>query len=168
MSPRVVPRKLDSEKLLEVLENRIPTLWKFQMDKEGFDASSSTIKEFTEMCVQYKECESAMQEKLAITHKSPLEMEGKCKAKYKVEDGYCNWGRHSMEERNITMVHSKDHMHHESKDRSHNDKKVYFCSNKITKAFSCQEKKEKARPNKFKPLPILSGSNAGDSNSKSK
>eukprot|EP00957_Ditylum_brightwellii_P084914 6456801-Ditylum_brightwellii.AAC.1 len=34
MPPGVVPRKLDLEKILKVLENRILTLWKFQMDKE--------------------------------------------------------------------------------------------------------------------------------------
>eukprot|EP00957_Ditylum_brightwellii_P093624 7129818-Ditylum_brightwellii.AAC.1 len=30
-------RKLKMEEILEVLENEIPTSWKFQMDKEGFD-----------------------------------------------------------------------------------------------------------------------------------
>eukprot|EP00957_Ditylum_brightwellii_P209096 15360290-Ditylum_brightwellii.AAC.1 len=75
LPPRVVPRKLDQEKLLEVLKNEILTLWKFQMDKEGFDASSITAKEFTEMCVWCKKCEPEMQDKLATTFKSPLERE---------------------------------------------------------------------------------------------
>eukprot|EP00957_Ditylum_brightwellii_P087453 6657081-Ditylum_brightwellii.AAC.1 len=44
-------RKMDQEKIQEVLENRLSTLWKFQMDKKGFNASSSTIKEFTKTCI---------------------------------------------------------------------------------------------------------------------
>eukprot|EP00957_Ditylum_brightwellii_P023735 1790726-Ditylum_brightwellii.AAC.1 len=48
-------RKLEMEEILEVLENGIPTSWKFQMDKECFEASSSTLKEFMETCVHYKE-----------------------------------------------------------------------------------------------------------------
>eukprot|EP00957_Ditylum_brightwellii_P166206 12652917-Ditylum_brightwellii.AAC.3 len=93
MPPKVAPKKLDPEELLEVLKKIIPTLWKFQMDKEGVNASSSTVKEFTKMCVWYKEREPAMLEKLALTCKSPLEREGKPKAKHKAEEGYCNWGR---------------------------------------------------------------------------
>eukprot|EP00957_Ditylum_brightwellii_P179578 13679769-Ditylum_brightwellii.AAC.1 len=65
MPPRVVPRKLYCKEILEVLENGTPTLWKFKMDKEGFATSSSTIKEFTEICVRYEECEPTIQEKLA-------------------------------------------------------------------------------------------------------
>eukprot|EP00957_Ditylum_brightwellii_P098802 7526850-Ditylum_brightwellii.AAC.2 len=37
-------KKLEDEEILEMLENRIPTSWTFQMDKEGFDASSSRLK----------------------------------------------------------------------------------------------------------------------------
>eukprot|EP00957_Ditylum_brightwellii_P134383 10244921-Ditylum_brightwellii.AAC.2 len=40
-------RKLESEESLEFLESRIPTSWKFQMDKKDFDMSSSMLKEFT-------------------------------------------------------------------------------------------------------------------------
>eukprot|EP00957_Ditylum_brightwellii_P167351 12740125-Ditylum_brightwellii.AAC.1 len=36
----IVAKKLEEEEILEVLENRIPTSWKFQMDKESFNASS--------------------------------------------------------------------------------------------------------------------------------
>eukprot|EP00957_Ditylum_brightwellii_P018837 1415779-Ditylum_brightwellii.AAC.2 len=31
----IVTKKLEDEEILEVLENAIPTSWKFQMDKEG-------------------------------------------------------------------------------------------------------------------------------------
>eukprot|EP00957_Ditylum_brightwellii_P171317 13041522-Ditylum_brightwellii.AAC.1 len=57
MPARVEAKKLEQEELLEVLENKIPTSWNFQIDKEGFDASSSTLKDFTKLCVCYKECE---------------------------------------------------------------------------------------------------------------
>eukprot|EP00957_Ditylum_brightwellii_P098339 7493221-Ditylum_brightwellii.AAC.1 len=80
-------------------------------------------------------------------------------------------------------------MRHECKGRFCDSNKVYFCCNKtklhsfssnsskdlniiidkkITKAFSHQEKKEKAKLNKLKTLSNLSGSNGGDSNGKSK
>eukprot|EP00957_Ditylum_brightwellii_P185293 14109206-Ditylum_brightwellii.AAC.1 len=63
------------------------------MDKEGFNASSSTIKEFTKTCVCYKECEPKMQEKQSAAHRRHSEREGKCKAKCKVDEkGYCKWG----------------------------------------------------------------------------
>ena len=39
-------RKLGTKEILEVLENGIPTSWKFQMDKEGFNVSSSTLKQY--------------------------------------------------------------------------------------------------------------------------
>eukprot|EP00957_Ditylum_brightwellii_P164606 12532911-Ditylum_brightwellii.AAC.1 len=51
MLTRVEAKKMDQEEILEVLENGIPTSWKFQIDKKGFNASSSTVKEFTKMCV---------------------------------------------------------------------------------------------------------------------
>eukprot|EP00957_Ditylum_brightwellii_P150667 11471848-Ditylum_brightwellii.AAC.1 len=43
-------RKLETEGILEVLENGIPTSLKFQIDKEGFNANSSTFKDFTKTC----------------------------------------------------------------------------------------------------------------------
>eukprot|EP00957_Ditylum_brightwellii_P069068 5243096-Ditylum_brightwellii.AAC.1 len=64
MQPGVDPRKIDWKGILEVLENGVFTLWKFQMGRQGFNASSSTIKEFIKTCIHYKECESAMPETL--------------------------------------------------------------------------------------------------------
>eukprot|EP00957_Ditylum_brightwellii_P061227 4646148-Ditylum_brightwellii.AAC.1 len=51
----IVTKKLEDEEIVEGLKNRIPTSWKFQMEKEGFGASSSTIKNFMETCVCYEE-----------------------------------------------------------------------------------------------------------------
>eukprot|EP00957_Ditylum_brightwellii_P112590 8582656-Ditylum_brightwellii.AAC.1 len=83
---------MDWEEILEVLENGIPTLWKFQMNKEGFDASSSTIKGLIKTCMCYKECEPAIPEMLVVACKSLLEREGKHKAKCKVEESYHSCG----------------------------------------------------------------------------
>eukprot|EP00957_Ditylum_brightwellii_P091202 6943535-Ditylum_brightwellii.AAC.2 len=88
MPPRIEPRKTDQDEILEVLENGIPTLWKFQMDEGGFNASSSTITEFTKMCICKKEWELAIPEMLVAAHKSPFEREGKYKSKFKAEESY--------------------------------------------------------------------------------
>eukprot|EP00957_Ditylum_brightwellii_P039096 2955385-Ditylum_brightwellii.AAC.1 len=82
----VKAKKLDQEELLEVLGNRIPTLWKFQMDKEGFNASSSTFKDFTKTCAHYKECKPKITKKKSVGHKSHSEIEGKHKAKLKADE----------------------------------------------------------------------------------
>eukprot|EP00957_Ditylum_brightwellii_P040042 3030333-Ditylum_brightwellii.AAC.2 len=82
----VKAKKLEQEELLEVLENRIPTSWTFQTDKEGFDASSSTLKDFTKTCVYYEECEPKMMKKKSAAHKSHSKREGKRKAKHKVSE----------------------------------------------------------------------------------
>eukprot|EP00957_Ditylum_brightwellii_P128932 9836546-Ditylum_brightwellii.AAC.1 len=56
-------RKLELEEILEVLKNRIPTTWKFQMDKEEFKPKAS--------------------EKTSAAHKSQSKRGGKLKAKCK-------------------------------------------------------------------------------------
>eukprot|EP00957_Ditylum_brightwellii_P181540 13828186-Ditylum_brightwellii.AAC.1 len=71
----VKTKKLEQEELPEVLENIIPTLWTFQMDKEGFNASSSAVKDFTETCVCSKECRPKMIEKTSAACKSYSERE---------------------------------------------------------------------------------------------
>eukprot|EP00957_Ditylum_brightwellii_P099886 7611475-Ditylum_brightwellii.AAC.1 len=71
---------MDQEEILEVLENGIPILWKFQMDKEGLMS-----------CVRYKECELATSEMLVAACKHPLERERKGKTKCMVEENYNNW-----------------------------------------------------------------------------
>eukprot|EP00957_Ditylum_brightwellii_P166140 12648785-Ditylum_brightwellii.AAC.2 len=89
-------RKLEMEEILEVLENGIPTSWKFQMDKEGFDTSSSMLKEFMETCVCYKECKPKAAKETSTAHMSHSKRGGKrttkCKASKKA---YRNWGHDS-------------------------------------------------------------------------
>eukprot|EP00957_Ditylum_brightwellii_P097203 7403160-Ditylum_brightwellii.AAC.1 len=90
----VEAKKMDLEEILEVLEHGIPTLWNFQMDKEGFNESSSTIKEFTKTCVCYEECKPKIPEKQSAACMSHSEREGKCKAKHKADEkNYRKWGR---------------------------------------------------------------------------
>eukprot|EP00957_Ditylum_brightwellii_P119020 9078074-Ditylum_brightwellii.AAC.1 len=72
---------MDFEEIPEVLEKRTPTSWRFQIDREDFNASSSTIKEFIEICVCYKECKPTMHVMLVAAFKSPLKREGRCKTK---------------------------------------------------------------------------------------
>eukprot|EP00957_Ditylum_brightwellii_P198439 15122774-Ditylum_brightwellii.AAC.1 len=65
-------RKLDPEEILEVLENRIPTTWKFQMDKE--------------------DCKSKTSEKASTACKRHSERGGKRKAKHKASKNvYHDW-----------------------------------------------------------------------------
>eukprot|EP00957_Ditylum_brightwellii_P099268 7561320-Ditylum_brightwellii.AAC.1 len=73
---------MDWERMMEILENRFPNLWKFQMDKEGFGANSSTIKEVTKTCVGLPSiCDSVFIPNLALT--SSLEYDA-------VDNGICD------------------------------------------------------------------------------
>eukprot|EP00957_Ditylum_brightwellii_P117825 8988825-Ditylum_brightwellii.AAC.1 len=123
------------------------------MDKEGFNTSFSTLIEFTETCVCYKECKPKASEKICAACKSHSKKGGSCKAKHKASEkayrywgqdyvqchsngrehhyckyhGYCN---HSTDECKIKMSPHKGSTHHEMEDRSHKSKKVYFSSDK--------------------------------------
>eukprot|EP00957_Ditylum_brightwellii_P012800 967549-Ditylum_brightwellii.AAC.1 len=90
----VEARKVEQKELLEDLENRIPTLWKFQMNKEGFNASSSMLKDFTKTCICYKECKPNVTDKTNAAHKSHSKRGGKRKAKGKAsKNAYHEWGQ---------------------------------------------------------------------------
>eukprot|EP00957_Ditylum_brightwellii_P103476 7884518-Ditylum_brightwellii.AAC.1 len=92
----VEAKKLEPKELLEVLENRIPTTWKFQMDKEGFDASSSTLKDFMETCIRYEVCKPKVTKKTSAACKIPSERGGKCKVKCKAsKKAYHDWEQDS-------------------------------------------------------------------------
>eukprot|EP00957_Ditylum_brightwellii_P208046 15355630-Ditylum_brightwellii.AAC.1 len=94
----VEAKKLEPEELLEILENRIPTTWKFQIDKEGFNASSSMPKAFTETYVCSKECEPNVSEKTSAAYKCHSGREGQCKAKHKAsKKAYRDWGQDSSQ-----------------------------------------------------------------------
>eukprot|EP00957_Ditylum_brightwellii_P020424 1539947-Ditylum_brightwellii.AAC.1 len=116
MSPGVVPRKMDQEEMLEVLDNGILTGGEFQMDKEGFDSSSGTIRYFIKTCVYYEKCDPTMPETKVAACKSPQREKKSAKQS----------ARHITEECGITMAHCQDHVHHKCKEGKHNGKKSAY------------------------------------------
>eukprot|EP00957_Ditylum_brightwellii_P029572 2234377-Ditylum_brightwellii.AAC.1 len=66
------------------------------MDKEGFDASSIILKEFTKAFVCYKECKLKVSEKTSAACKNHSERGGNHKAKQKSsKKAYHDWGQDS-------------------------------------------------------------------------
>ena len=53
----VTAKKITREEFVDVLEDRVPYQWKLEFEKEGFDLSSSTLKEFLDVCVRLEEAE---------------------------------------------------------------------------------------------------------------
>eukprot|EP00957_Ditylum_brightwellii_P122581 9348266-Ditylum_brightwellii.AAC.1 len=47
----VTAMKIACEEFVNVLEDRVPYQWKLELEKEGFDSSSSTLKAFLGVCV---------------------------------------------------------------------------------------------------------------------
>eukprot|EP00957_Ditylum_brightwellii_P057857 4387345-Ditylum_brightwellii.AAC.1 len=54
---RVTATKISREEFVDVLEDGILYQWKLELVKEGFDLSSSTLKEFLDVCVHLEEAE---------------------------------------------------------------------------------------------------------------
>eukprot|EP00957_Ditylum_brightwellii_P147021 11193540-Ditylum_brightwellii.AAC.1 len=50
-------KKITQEEFVDVLEDGVPYQWEVEFKKEGFDLSSSTLKEFLGMCVHLEEAE---------------------------------------------------------------------------------------------------------------
>eukprot|EP00957_Ditylum_brightwellii_P121462 9263582-Ditylum_brightwellii.AAC.1 len=121
------------------------------MDKEGFNASSSMLKEFIKTSVRYKECKPKVMEKTSAAHKSHFERGGKCKAERKTgKKAYHEWGQNSlqchsngrrchyckyhgycnqtMDECRITINWHKGSTCPKREDRSHKSKKMCFSS----------------------------------------
>eukprot|EP00957_Ditylum_brightwellii_P035865 2718337-Ditylum_brightwellii.AAC.1 len=48
---RVTTTKISCKEFIDILKDRIPYQWKLEFKKKGFDSSSSTLKEFLDMCV---------------------------------------------------------------------------------------------------------------------
>eukprot|EP00957_Ditylum_brightwellii_P050962 3865158-Ditylum_brightwellii.AAC.1 len=53
----VTATKISCKEFVDVLEDGIPYQWKLEFEKEGFDSSSSTLKEFLGVCVRLEEAE---------------------------------------------------------------------------------------------------------------
>eukprot|EP00957_Ditylum_brightwellii_P003629 274513-Ditylum_brightwellii.AAC.1 len=64
------PLRLESCKWISRMDG-VPYQWKLQFKKEGFDLSSSTLKEFLDMCVHLEEAEiqKLFREKIACAEK---------------------------------------------------------------------------------------------------
>eukprot|EP00957_Ditylum_brightwellii_P068827 5224482-Ditylum_brightwellii.AAC.1 len=68
---RVTATKISHDEFIDVLEDRIPYQWKLEFKKEGFDLSSSMLKEFLEMyiCLKKAELQKPLGKKIAHTRK---------------------------------------------------------------------------------------------------
>eukprot|EP00957_Ditylum_brightwellii_P015032 1133963-Ditylum_brightwellii.AAC.1 len=53
----VTAEKITQKEFVDVFEDRVPYQWKLEFEKEGFDSSSSTFKEFLDVCVCLEEAE---------------------------------------------------------------------------------------------------------------
>eukprot|EP00957_Ditylum_brightwellii_P163824 12471755-Ditylum_brightwellii.AAC.1 len=53
----VTAKKIARKEFVDILEDGVPYQWKLEFDKEGFDSSSSTLKEFLDMCVCLEEAD---------------------------------------------------------------------------------------------------------------
>eukprot|EP00957_Ditylum_brightwellii_P037590 2843292-Ditylum_brightwellii.AAC.1 len=78
---RVTATKISCEEFVDVLEDRIPYQWKLEFKKEGFDSSSSTLKEFLDVrvCLEEAELKKLIEKKIACAKKEPdNDGKGKC------------------------------------------------------------------------------------------
>jgi hypothetical protein len=53
-----LPQGLTEDELLDLLENGIPSTWKKEMLKQGFDITEKSIQEFIEFCERLEICEA--------------------------------------------------------------------------------------------------------------
>eukprot|EP00957_Ditylum_brightwellii_P173733 13226999-Ditylum_brightwellii.AAC.1 len=53
----VTATKISCKEFVDVLEDGILYQWKLEFEKEGFDLSLSTLKEFLDLCVHLEEAE---------------------------------------------------------------------------------------------------------------
>eukprot|EP00957_Ditylum_brightwellii_P204142 15337890-Ditylum_brightwellii.AAC.1 len=65
---RVTATRIIREKFVDVLEDGVPYQWKLDFKKEGFDLSSSTLKEFLDVYVCLEEAELQNPRKKRIAH----------------------------------------------------------------------------------------------------
>eukprot|EP00957_Ditylum_brightwellii_P029940 2266144-Ditylum_brightwellii.AAC.1 len=62
---------------VDILEDRIPYQWKLEFEKKGLYSSSSTLKEFLDVCVHIKEAElqKPLRKMIACTKRSMTKTE---------------------------------------------------------------------------------------------
>eukprot|EP00957_Ditylum_brightwellii_P190004 14465101-Ditylum_brightwellii.AAC.1 len=64
----VTATKIAHKEFVDVLEDGVLYQWKLEFQKEGFDSSSSTLKEFLGVCVHLEEAELQKPLKKYIAH----------------------------------------------------------------------------------------------------
>eukprot|EP00957_Ditylum_brightwellii_P147437 11226560-Ditylum_brightwellii.AAC.1 len=64
----VTTTKIAREEFVGVLEDGVPYQWKLEFNREGFDSSSSTLKDFLDVCVCLEETELQKLLKKRIAH----------------------------------------------------------------------------------------------------
>eukprot|EP00957_Ditylum_brightwellii_P126060 9610234-Ditylum_brightwellii.AAC.1 len=129
VSDGVAATKISHEEFLDVLEDRILYQWKLVFKKEGFDSSSSMLKEFLDICVHLEEAElqKPLGKKIVQVRKeNDNNKKGKCQDKPKLYHerhhslGKCHQGKqkkkfcdyhglccHDMEECNFVQAPRK-------------------------------------------------------------
>eukprot|EP00957_Ditylum_brightwellii_P183563 13982235-Ditylum_brightwellii.AAC.1 len=65
---RVTATKISCKEFVDVLEDRILYKWKLEFKKKGFNLSSSTLKEFLDVCVRLEEAELQKLLRKTIAH----------------------------------------------------------------------------------------------------
>eukprot|EP00957_Ditylum_brightwellii_P149099 11353101-Ditylum_brightwellii.AAC.1 len=81
----VTSMKISREGFVNVLEDGVPYQWKLEFEKEGFNLSSSTLKEFLDMCVCLEEAElqKPLKKKIVCAMKEYDNLDGKRKCQEK-------------------------------------------------------------------------------------
>eukprot|EP00957_Ditylum_brightwellii_P095736 7294300-Ditylum_brightwellii.AAC.1 len=64
----VTAKKISQEEFVDFLEDGIPFQWKLEFEKEGFDSSSSMLKDFVDVCVHLEEAKLQKPLKKRIAH----------------------------------------------------------------------------------------------------
>eukprot|EP00957_Ditylum_brightwellii_P129812 9901438-Ditylum_brightwellii.AAC.1 len=82
--------KILCEEFVNVLEDRVSYQWKLEFEKEGFDLSFSTLKEFLDVCAHQEEAElqKPLKKKIACAIKEHENSDGKkSKSRHKKQHG---------------------------------------------------------------------------------
>eukprot|EP00957_Ditylum_brightwellii_P177389 13511888-Ditylum_brightwellii.AAC.1 len=91
----VTATKISCKEFIDILEDGIPYQWKLEFKKEGFDLSSSTFKEFLNICMHLEEAELQKLLRKTIAHaKKEHDKDGKRKCQDKPKS--CHKRCHSL------------------------------------------------------------------------
>eukprot|EP00957_Ditylum_brightwellii_P104610 7971007-Ditylum_brightwellii.AAC.1 len=91
----VTATMISCKEFVDVLEDEIPYQWKLEFEKEGFDLSSSALKEFIGVCVRLEEAElqKPLRKKIARAEK---EHDKDGQRKHQDKPKLCHKRRHSL------------------------------------------------------------------------